>query len=106
MGLKRRAEASAPPGRTGTTFEGSTVIRSGSPWKNPAGGGQVSLRRKELVFPAPPALTGPEEANAHQQAEIAIAINVQVTVDVSGCELFLFENSLLIVSTTSFTLAL
>jgi hypothetical protein len=29
-----------------------------------------------------------EEANAAQQAEIAIAINVQVAVDVSGCELF------------------
>ena len=29
-----------------------------------------------------------EEANAHQQAEIAIAIKVQVAVDVSGCELF------------------
>jgi hypothetical protein len=32
-----------------------------------------------------------EEANAAQQAEIAIAINVQVAVDVSGCEFFPFR---------------
>jgi hypothetical protein len=33
-----------------------------------------------------PVLRG--EASAAQQAQIAMTINVQVTVDVSGCELF------------------
>jgi hypothetical protein len=32
----------------------------------------------------------PEEANAAQQAEIAMTINVQVAVDVSDAELFPF----------------